>query len=415
MNKLYRIAGGAVIAAAIAGAAIPALAQTSTTSASALIATLQQQIVALQAQLEALRAAQSAVKTAASDIKETLKLLRELREGMTGEEVRLLQTILAADSSVYPEGKITGFYGTLTAQAVKRFQKKHGLDTPGNVGPKTLAKLNDELKKHPLAEEEDEDDDDGDGKKKRPCAIVPPGHLIAPGWLRKHDGQKPIVPPCQKLPEGIEKKLGSGTTTPDTTAPTISAVMTADLTTTSAKVKWTTNEAATSKVWYGTTTPVATSSNATLTVHDGALVTSHTVNLLALTPNTTYYYVVSSADAAGNTTYSAQGSFATPAVADTTAPVISSVSATDLASTSAKVIWTTNEAASSKVWYGLITPLVTTATTTLMTQDAALVTSHAVNLTGLTASTTYYYMVSSTDAASNSASSGELSFATPAP
>lgn len=65
-----------------------------------------------------------------------------------GQDVRLLQTILAQDKEVYPEGKVTGIFGPLTKKAVQRFQLKHKIvNSPkdagyGLVGPKTREKLN---------------------------------------------------------------------------------------------------------------------------------------------------------------------------------------------------------------------------------------------------------------------------------
>ncbi len=65
----------------------------------------------------------------------------------TGQRVITLQSMLAEDPSVYPEGRITGYYGVLTVKAVERFQLKYGISTLGApgygvVGPKTKAKLN---------------------------------------------------------------------------------------------------------------------------------------------------------------------------------------------------------------------------------------------------------------------------------
>ena len=39
-------------------------------------------------------------------------------------------------------GPITGYYGALTAAAVKKFQKAHGLEAVGSIGPRTRAALN---------------------------------------------------------------------------------------------------------------------------------------------------------------------------------------------------------------------------------------------------------------------------------
>jgi len=70
-----------------------------------------------------------------------------LSMGAETNDVTRLQTFLAADPSVYPEGKVTGYFGSLTAKAVGKFQEKYGIAMPGdagygNFGPKTRAKLN---------------------------------------------------------------------------------------------------------------------------------------------------------------------------------------------------------------------------------------------------------------------------------
>jgi len=64
-----------------------------------------------------------------------------LRFGMSGNEVRDLQTLLAKDSAIYPLGKVTGYFGPATLAAVQKFQKKHGFVSAGFVGPVTRAKL----------------------------------------------------------------------------------------------------------------------------------------------------------------------------------------------------------------------------------------------------------------------------------
>jgi peptidoglycan hydrolase-like protein with peptidoglycan-binding domain len=69
-------------------------------------------------------------------------LTRQLQFGMTGADVGMLQTFLARDASVYPEGKITNYFGALTRAAVMRFQSKNGISTIGRVGPQTLAAIN---------------------------------------------------------------------------------------------------------------------------------------------------------------------------------------------------------------------------------------------------------------------------------
>ncbi|MDP3784688.1 MAG: peptidoglycan-binding protein [bacterium] len=76
----------------------------------------------------------------------------KLGNGSRGEEVGALQTILAKDPAIYPEGLVTGYFGPLTEAAVRRFQAKYSIVNSGDpqstgfglVGPKTRSKL-DEL------------------------------------------------------------------------------------------------------------------------------------------------------------------------------------------------------------------------------------------------------------------------------
>ena len=77
-------------------------------------------------------------------------LTQTLALGSRGDEVSILQQMLAQDKSVYPEGEVTGYFGTLTQAAVERFQTKYGIVTGGSpattgygqVGPATRTQLN---------------------------------------------------------------------------------------------------------------------------------------------------------------------------------------------------------------------------------------------------------------------------------
>lgn len=72
----------------------------------------------------------------------TTLFTRALSLGAKNSDVHELQIFLAKDKAIYPEGKVTGYFGILTKNAVKRFQKKYGIDPIGIVGPKTRARLN---------------------------------------------------------------------------------------------------------------------------------------------------------------------------------------------------------------------------------------------------------------------------------
>jgi peptidoglycan hydrolase-like protein with peptidoglycan-binding domain len=69
-------------------------------------------------------------------------LTRQLQQGMSGSDVSALQTFLAKDQTIYPQGLVTGYFGTLTTSAVSNFQAKNGIATVGRVGPVTLAAIN---------------------------------------------------------------------------------------------------------------------------------------------------------------------------------------------------------------------------------------------------------------------------------
>jgi plastocyanin len=74
---------------------------------------------------------------------------RALGLGSSGDDVSRLQQFLARDASIYPEGQITGYYGTLTQTAVERWQTKYNIVSSGSpattgygvVGPRTAAAI----------------------------------------------------------------------------------------------------------------------------------------------------------------------------------------------------------------------------------------------------------------------------------
>lgn len=276
--KFALIAAG-LMAGLLSAPAFATVDTTSSTTTSAqlqqLIQSLQQQIATLQAQIKALNEAKDQVKEAAKDVSSTFRLINQLRLGMTGDDVKLLQQILATDPDIYPEGLITGRYGKLTEKAVKKFQQRACLTQVGNVGPKTMERINELLR-------------EGAGNS----GHVPPGLLRAPG---------------------IQKKLCStstSTTTPDIVPPVMSQIAATGTASTSVTINWLTNENADSKVYYGTATPLVVSTT-TLYVSSSAYSTSHSLNITGLTASTTYYYIVSSVDQAGNKALDTEKSFTT--------------------------------------------------------------------------------------------------------
>jgi hypothetical protein len=209
--------------------------------------------------------------------------------------------------------------------------------------------------------------------------------------------------------EGLESAYSNEVTATiaatDTAPPVISGVSTSGISATGATVSWTTNEASTTQVEYGTTTSYGSSTSL-----NSSLVTAHSQSLSGLAASTTYHYRVKSRDAAGNLATSGDYTFTTATPPDVTPPTITGVSASGITATGATISWTSNEAADSQVEYGT-----TTSYGSSTTLNSSLVTSHSQSLSGLTAGTTYHYRVKSRDAAGNLAASADFTFTTSAP
>jgi hypothetical protein len=109
-------------------------------------------------------------------------------------------------------------------------------------------------------------------------------------------------------------------------------------------------------------------------------------------------------DALGNWSSSVSATI----VYDTTVPTIQTPTVANVTDTTATITWMTTEPASSQVEYALMTA----SSSTLTPVDTALVTSRAVQLTGLEPQKTYGYRVRSRDAAGNERISGVGMFTT---
>jgi hypothetical protein len=94
-------------------------------------------------------------------------------------------------------------------------------------------------------------------------------------------------------------------------------------------------------------------------------------------------------------------------IGDATAPVISTVAAAQITSSTATISWTTNEPADGTVAFGLTG---TYGQSTML--NTALVTTHSQLVSGLAASTLYHYRVQSRDPSGNLALSGDGTFTT---
>jgi len=157
----------------------------------------------------------------------------------------------------------------------------------------------------------------------------------------------------------------------------------------SADIRWSTDKAANSAVFYGTTSHNETSSVSSTV----SLTTTPEVVLTNLLASTTYYYYLQSVDSLGHAATTSESFFTTSQLG----PVISGVTSTNITTTGATIAWTTSKTANSNVYYSTSTNASTF--TGVQVSDAS--TTHAIGITGLAPSTTYYYYVQANDGFGN--------------
>ena len=174
----------------------------------------------------------------------------------------------------------------------------------------------------------------------------------------------------------------------DTTSPDLSNVAVSAITSTGATVSWTTNEPSTTVLSGG------------VTYSNLALVINHVAVLTGLTPATAYSVAPGSADAAGNLCTEIAVNFTTLTPSDTTPPMLTFFGASNVTHNSVTISWTTDE------------PATTVVNGDLTHSSTALVTTHSVDFTGLTPTTTYSFGAASTDAAGNTGTRTPKTFTT---
>src|SRR3989344_8987855 len=152
MSKIIRFSGGIVFSLTLLGSsALPAQAAALTTD----------QINAIVALLQSFGADQSVVSNVQTSLGGTpatssgpvilpqqpfavgtavLNFNRDLYVGMRGNDVSNLQEFLTEEG--YYAGPVSGYFGLLTVQAVKKFQSAHGINPTGYFGPRTRAIAN---------------------------------------------------------------------------------------------------------------------------------------------------------------------------------------------------------------------------------------------------------------------------------
>jgi peptidoglycan hydrolase-like protein with peptidoglycan-binding domain/phosphodiesterase/alkaline phosphatase D-like protein len=179
----------------------------------------------------------------------------------------------------------------------------------------------------------------------------------------------------------------------DTTAPQISLITVAPITTTGATVAWTTNELATSQIQYGTTINYGQTSSL-----GGTASLTHSTTLASLSPDTTYHYRLTSTDTSGNVGLSSDETFTTDALpqvqtqvqSQASTVVITGIELASISTSTVTIAWTTDLLSDSQVEYGDSDNL-----GSLTTLSSTLTTSHSVTITGLAPNTNYIFRVKS--------------------
>ncbi|MBR9677144.1 hypothetical protein GOV04_03315 [Candidatus Woesearchaeota archaeon] len=135
--------------------------------------------------------------------------------------------------------------------------------------------------------------------------------------------------------------------------------------------------------------------------------TTSSYNATDLASETQYELQLRPVDSVGNIGYWTKDNATTLASADVTPPSIQNITNISITDSSANLTWDTDENADSIVFYGTQSGVYNNNIT-----DISFVTQHNIYLSSLLPSTTYYYIVNSTDQAGNSNQSIEYSFST---
>jgi hypothetical protein len=163
-----------------------------------------------------------------------------------------------------------------------------------------------------------------------------------------------------------------------------------------------------SKYWYAIGTTAGGTDTAEWTSTSNGTVTSVTRSNLSLTTGGEYYFTVKAENGVSlQSNPTSSDGLTVIEGTDDTPPVIFNISPTNITGTGAIITWDTDEPATSQVKYGL-----SLSYGDVSAEDSNLVTSHSVELSGLTAGTQYHYAVISRDAVGNEYSSLDKTFTT---
>jgi hypothetical protein len=197
--------------------------------------------------------------------------------------------------------------------------------------------------------------------------------------------------------------------TTDTTDPAIGNIQVESITSSSAIVRWTTDEPATTQVEYGTAQGSLTSS----TTLNSNLNIDHIAILSGLEPDTTYYFKVISSDANNNESEdaSANNHFDTLQGAEFQHAPLSSISdpaVSPITDEDAVISFDTDQSARCTIAYGTETGSYTETNSTETEYNK----NHSIHIEGLNVLTQYFYRITCVDNLPTTLDSSERSFNT---
>ena len=210
----------------------------------------------------------------------------------------------------------------------------------------------------------------------------------------------------------------------DSEPPVVTNISVSSLTNESAKLSWSTDEPATGYVEYGTTPNYGS-----LTPLAEDFATEHSANFSNLSADTTYYYRIVVADAAGNSSATPGESFttepasvpepepnatSTPAMTESeptatstppaeTPVLFSAVTAERISTSTVTIFWETDVPTDSLIQYGTTAEFGSESA-----HNTGLVSTHEVDLTGLIPSTAYYFRIVARPLGAANAANSEL-------
>jgi len=167
-----------------------------------------------------------------------------------------------------------------------------------------------------------------------------------------------------------------------------------------ASITWVTDRTSDSRIAFG----IASGTYSSDETANSDQTVNHTINLINLSPGTTYYYVAKWTDEDGNTGTSNEATLTT-----LPAPRISNVDVVSIGLTAATVKFTSVSATKVKIYYGKSKDFGSVQLLNTSTAES----SYAAQLDGLDDGTTYYYKINPFDADGNEYDQTTLSFVTP--